>query len=95
MEKYTFTYTKKEFKEFCLRAWWEMQRRRPIAFLAFLLLFVSYALILRRFPYEILLLIIMAISLELGILYNKMHKRTGIARVFCLDRRRIFQVPQR
>lgn len=74
MKMYTFTYTKKEVMEFCLRAWWEMRRRRPVTLLAFLLLFISYASLLERFPYEVLILIVMLILLELGIVYTKCKK---------------------
>lgn len=75
MEKYTFTYTKKEFMEFCVRAWWDMRRSRPVALLAFLFLFLGYALILRRFPYELLFLLVVLIILEIGIIYIKYSKK--------------------
>ena len=75
MGKYTFTYTKKELMEFCIRAWWDMRRRRPVALLAFLFLFLGYSLILRRFPYELLLLLVVLIILEIGIIYIKYSKK--------------------
>lgn len=74
MKKYTFTYTKKEFIEFCMRTWWEMRRKRPVTLLIFLLSFFSYTLILSRFPYEILLLVVILIPIELGIVYAKYKK---------------------
>ncbi len=75
MGKYTFTYTKKELLEFCIRAWWDMRRSRPVALLAFLFLFLGYALIPKRVPYELLLLMVVLITLEIGIFYAKYAKK--------------------
>lgn len=81
MEKYTFTYTKKEVLEFTIRIWWEMQRRRP-ALPAILLLCFVYAFILKRIPYEFLILFIILLAVEIGSIYighkkNKfLHERT-------------------
>ena len=74
MGKYTFTYTKKELLEFCIRAWWDMRRRRPVALLALLSVFFGYALILKRLPYEFLLLLVILFALEIGIFYIKYTK---------------------
>ncbi len=74
MGKYTFTYTKKEFREFFIRAWWDMQRKRPVILLGFPLLLFAYAFILKRFPYEFLLLFVILFALEIGIFYIKYTK---------------------
>ena len=75
MGKYTFTYTKKEFMEFYIRAWWDMRRKRPVALLMFVFLLFIYALILKRFPYEFLILFIVLFALEIGILSTKYAKK--------------------
>ena len=79
MGKYTFTYTKKEFMEFCVRAWWDMRRKRPVVLLGFLLLLFIYSLILKRFPYEFLIGFVIGFvicfALEIGIFYIKNAKK--------------------
>ncbi len=75
MGKYTFTYTKKELIEFCIRSWWDMRRSRPIALLVFPFLFLAYSLIPKRVPYEFLLLLVVLIILEIGIFYIKYAKK--------------------
>ncbi len=61
--------------EFCVKSWWDMRRNRPVALLAPLFLFFGYALILKRFPYEFLLLLIILFALEMGIFYAKYAKK--------------------
>ena len=51
-----------------------MRRNRPVALLALLSVFFGYALILKRLPYEFLLLFVILFALEIGIFYIKYTK---------------------
>ncbi|MCM1252062.1 MAG: YcxB family protein [Clostridium sp.] len=73
-DKYTFTYTKKEIWEFCTRAWWDMRRGRPLTLIIFAGFLIIYADILKRFPYEILILFGIVFLVEIGILYYRSQK---------------------
>ncbi len=78
MGRYTFTYTKKEFMEFCIRAWLDMRRKRSVVLLGFLLLLFIYSLILKRFPYEFLIGFVISFALGIGIFYTKYVKKQSL-----------------
>lgn len=74
MKTYTFTYTKKDFWEFCIRAWWDMRRAHPLTLLIIMGFLIIYAGLLKRFPYEILILYGILFFVDTAIFYYRTKK---------------------
>ena len=71
MKKYTFTYTKTELLELCVKMLLDRQRRRPfqMAFLAVLFLYCIIVFTPRHFPIELFLFSLVFVLIDVAFVY--------------------------
>lgn len=75
MKKYTFTYTKKELLESCVKILWHNKRRRLIILIFPVYFLLSrFVLSSRELSYGILFLLAIYVSLTIGIMYHRFVK---------------------